>query len=252
MSVMSLPWLSSNRAQAALTQTGRRAMSEKTFRITQIHALSLLQRLGDADRQILIAESHRRVFDPNAAIFHQGDIGSTCHVILEGRVRVYVVGEDGRELSINILEAGEIIGEMALFEDMPRSASIEALTETQTLEFDRSALLCCLRRSPTLALEVLRALCTRVRNTTEDAERLASLPVPERLFCRLQQLATRSGHRVAGGVRVTPPMTQQELADLVWTSRESINRALNRLQSEGKLRLDNGWIVILDGAMCQN
>ncbi len=227
-------------------------MSEKTLHRTQMYALPLLQRLGDADRQILIAESHRRVFDPGAVIFHEGDMGATCHVILEGRVRVYVVGEDGRELSLNILDAGEIIGEMALFEEMPRSASIEALTETQTLEFDRSALLRCLRRSQTLALEVLRALCTRVRNTTADAERLASLPVPERLFCRLQQLASRSGHKVADGVCITPPMTQQELADLVWTSRESINRALNRLQSEGKLRLDNGWIVVLDGVVCSS
>ncbi|MBN2002479.1 MAG: Crp/Fnr family transcriptional regulator [Anaerolineae bacterium] len=227
-------------------------MSEKTLRMAPIHAQSLLQRLDDADRKILIAESHRRVFDPGAVIFYQGDMGATCQVILEGRVRVYVAGEDGRELSLNILEAGEIIGEMALFEEMPRSANVEALTETQTLEFDRNALLRCLRRSPTLALEMLRALCTRVRNTTVDAERLASLPVPERLFCRLEQLASRSGHRVVDGVCITPPMTQQELADLVWTSRESINRALNRLQSEGRLRLDNGWIVVLDGVVCQN
>lgn len=226
-------------------------MSKKPTRIEErLRALPLFQRLVDDDVCILIAESHRRVFDASELIFHQGDTGATCHIIVEGQVRVYVVGEDGRELSLNILGAGELIGEMALFEESSRSASIETLTETHTLELDRGTLLRCLRRSPALALELLRALSSRLRNTTEDAERLTSLPVPERLYCRLQQLAACSGRRVSDGVCITPPMTQQELATLVWTSRESVNRALSRLQSEGKLRLDNGWIVILDGVTC--
>ena len=180
-------------------------------------------------------------------IMYQGDPGAACHVLVRGRVRVFVVGEDGRELAMHILGPGEIIGEMALFDDLPRSANVEALEETQTLEWHRDALLCCLQESSALALNMLRSMSTRLRYATGDAEGLASLTVAERLLQRLRRLADWSGMSVPDGVRIVPPMTQQELAALVGTSRESVNRALVRLRRQGKVRLDGGWIVLLNG-----
>jgi CRP/FNR family transcriptional regulator len=170
----------------------------------------------------------------------------TCQIIIEGRARVYVIGEDGRELSVNILGPGELFGEMALFENLPRSASVETLSPTFTLELDRTVLIRALRRSPSLALGLLRAMSSRLRTTTEDAELLASQPVAERLLRRLERLATWSGRRVHDGVVITPPMTQHELATLVGTTRESVNRALVRLRDQGKVRWEDGWITLLD------
>jgi CRP/FNR family transcriptional regulator len=185
-------------------------------------------------------------------LFHQGDPGSTCHVIVKGKVRVFVIGEDGHELAMRILGPGEIVGEMALFEDLPRSANVQALEETHTLELHQDVLLRCLQRSPTLALSLLRAMSERLRYTVEEAEGLASLTVGERLMRRLRKLAEWSGAPVQGGVRLSLPMTQQELAALVGTSRESVNRAMVRLRRDGKVRIDNGWIVLLNKDAEQN
>jgi len=214
--------------------------------MTFLQSLPLFRGLsGDALRH-LAAESRHCWFRAGEVVFYQGEPGSTCHIIMRGRVRVFVVGADGRELAVRILGPGEIVGEMALFEDLPRSASVEALEETQTLALHRDVLIYCLRNSPALALSLLRDLSARLRYATEEAEGLASLTVTERLMRRLRQLAEWSGMPVPGGVRIVPPMTQQELAALIGTSRESVNRALVRLRRQGKVRLEGGWIVLLD------
>ncbi len=218
-------------------------------RIEFLRSLPLFRGLsGDALRH-LAAESRHRQFRAGEVIFYQAEPGSSCHIVVRGRVRVLLVGEDGRELAVRILGPGEIIGEMALLEDLPRSASVEAVDETHTLELYRDVLLESVRRSPTLALGLLRDLSARLRHVTEQAEGLASLTVAERLMRRLRQLAEWSGVPVPGGVRIVPPMTQQELAALIGTSRESVNRALVRLRRQGKLRLDGGWIVVLTGGL---
>ncbi len=215
-------------------------------RATFLRSLPLFQDLGERALRRLVAESRRCLFRPGDLIFHQGEPGSTCHIIARGRVRVFVLGTDGRELSVRILGPGEIIGEMALFDDQPRSASVEALEETRTLQLHRDILIRCLKEQPALALGLLRALSARLRHVTTEAEELASLPVADRLMRRLERLAEWAGTPVPGGVRITLPMTQEELATLVGTSRESVNRALVRLRHQGKVHLQNGWIVLSD------
>jgi CRP-like cAMP-binding protein len=216
--------------------------------VDDLRALPLFEGLSDQVLRILATAARRRSFDPGEVLFHQGEQGTTCHVILSGTVRIYVIGEDGRELAVRIMRAGETVGEMALFDDQPRSASVEALELIRTLELDQDVLLRCVQRSPRLALHLLSTLSRRLRLTTEDAEGLASLTVTERLLRQLRRLARHSGVSVEGGTRIVPPMTQQDLAALVGTSRESVNRALVRLREEDVVRLEDGWIVLLDEA----
>ncbi len=211
-----------------------------------LRALPMFRDLSEEILRCLSAQAHPRHFETGEVIFYQGDPGATCHIVERGRVRVFVIGEDGRELSVRILGVGEIIGEMAIFEDLPRSANVEALEETHTLELYRDSLIRCLQASPDLALRLLQALSSRLRHATIDAEGLASLTVSERLMRRLEQMAQWAGRPVPGGVRITLPLTQQELASLIGTSRESVNRALVRLRREGKVRLEEGWIVLLE------
>jgi CRP/FNR family cyclic AMP-dependent transcriptional regulator len=248
MSGMRLQWLHADRgSETANGGRCRRVGDGHVDWIAHLRSLPLFEDLGDEVLRLLDAESCHRVFRMGETIFYQGDPGLTCQVILRGRVRVLVVGEDGSELAMRILVPGEIVGEMALFEELPRSATVETLEETHTLELHQDTLLCSLQRSPGLALSLLRALSARLRYATEEAEELASLTVAERLMRRLGRLAEWTGVPVSGGVRIALPMTQQELAALVGTSRESVNRALVRLRREGKVRLDDGWVVLLDG-----
>ncbi|MEJ5309579.1 MAG: Crp/Fnr family transcriptional regulator [Anaerolineae bacterium] len=217
-----------------------------TERVAFLRSLPLFAGLNSEELRFLAGEAQTRTYAAGVIIFHAGEPGHTCHIITKGKVRVYVIGEDGHELSVSIFGPGEIVGEMALFEDLPRSASVETIEPTTTLELHQNVLLHGLERSPTLARSLLRALSARLRSMTEEAEGLASLTVADRLIARLRRLAEWSGRPAPDGVRITLPMTQQELAALVGTSRESVNRALGTLRRQGKVRLDNGWIVLLD------
>jgi CRP/FNR family cyclic AMP-dependent transcriptional regulator len=221
--------------------------ADSTDRVALLQSLQLFRGLDEEILCQLAKNSRRREFRASEIICYQGDSGSTCHVIIRGKVRIFLASGEGRELSVRILGPGEIFGEMALFEGLPRSANVEALEETQTLELQHEVLLDCLRKSPTLALNMLQALSARLRSSTVEAEGLALLTVDERLARQLHKLAEWSGRPApGGGVRIMVPMTQQELAALIGTSRESVNRALVRLRRQGKVRLEKGWIVLLD------
>ena len=127
-------------------------------RMEYLRSLPLLRGISEDALRHLATESRYRRFRAGEMIVYQGEPGSTCHIVVRGRARVLLLGEDGHELAVRILGPGEILGEMALFEDLPRSANVEALEETETLELHRDALLYCLRKSPTLALSLLRDL----------------------------------------------------------------------------------------------
>jgi CRP/FNR family cyclic AMP-dependent transcriptional regulator len=229
-----------------MTNAHRHKPAGLTERIKFLRSFTLFRGLSDEALRQLAEQSRYCRFRAGEMLFYQGEPGSTCHIVMRGRLRVFVLGEDGRELAVRIFGPGEIVGEMALLEGLPRSANVEALEATETLELQRDGLLYCLRNSPSLALSLLRDLSARLRYATEEAEGLASLTVTERLVRRLRKLAEWSGVPVSDGVRIVPPMTQQELAALIGTSRESVNRALVRLRRQGKVRLEGGWIVLLD------
>ncbi|MBN2003752.1 MAG: Crp/Fnr family transcriptional regulator [Anaerolineae bacterium] len=215
-------------------------------RVQVLRRVPLFRGLSENELHFLAEESSTRVFEVDEVIFYQGESGKTCHIVTQGKVRIFVVGEDGRELSVSLMGPGEIIGEMALFEDVPRSASVQAMEPTETLELHQEILLRALQRSPQLALSLLRAMSARLRHTTEDAESMISLTVSERLLARLWRLAEWAGKRERDGTRIIFPMTQQQLAAMVGTSRESINRALSGLRRQKKVRFEDGWIVLLE------
>jgi CRP-like cAMP-binding protein len=219
--------------------------ADLTDRVAILQSLPLFKGLDEETLRQLAKHTRLREFQADEVICYQGDPGSTCHILIRGRARVFLVSEDGRELSVRLLVPGEIFGEMALLEGLPRSANIEALEETQTLELAHEVMLNCLRESPVLALNLLQSLSERLRSSTREAKELALLTVDERLTRQLHKLAEWSGVPVADGMRIMVPMTQQELAALIGTSRESVNRALVRLRRQGKVRLEKGWIVLL-------
>lgn len=247
MNQMRLQWTYTGQVEA-MHQSYNKDMQKTAMmnRITFLRSNSLFQGLSDETLRYLAAQSRPCVFRVGETVFYQGDIGSTCHIIVRGRLRIFVVGEDGRELSVRILGPGEIVGEMALFEDLPRSADVEALEESHTLELHRDVLLESLQQSPAMALSLLKDLSARLRYATEKAEGLASLTVPERLMRCFQQLASWCGKPRPDGVRIMLPLTQRELATLVGASRESVNRALAQLRRQNKVCLEEGWIVLLN------
>jgi hypothetical protein len=124
------------------TMTGNdKAQDPLTERSAFLRSLPLFSGLTCEELRFLAGEARACEYETGEVIFHKGDLGYTCHIIVKGKVRIYVIGEDGRELSVSIFGPGEIFGEMALFEDLPRSASVETIEPTTTLELHQNVLL---------------------------------------------------------------------------------------------------------------
>jgi CRP/FNR family transcriptional regulator, cyclic AMP receptor protein len=193
----------------------------------------------------LLKEQHYRKGD---VIFHQGDPGGCLYLIGSGRVRVYLCGSDGREVTIRIYGAGSHVGEFSVLDGAPRSASTSAITNVTTYVLYRDEFLHLLNTSTTLVQRLLAHLTERLRYTTTYSEHLAFLSTPQRVAATLVQLAGLEG-AAPGPVRLE--LTQNDLAALVCATRESVNHALRDLADQRLIRIERGAVVVLDRVALQ-
>jgi CRP-like cAMP-binding protein len=197
-----------------------------------LRAIPLFTRVADGDLEQIASHLIERRFARNTTIVEEGLAGDYMYVIREGRVKVTKLSEDGREKILEFLEAGSFVGEMALLERAPRSASVKALTPVRLLALSRADFLGILRKSPDLALAVIEVLCGRLRTQNDQASALSFQRVKDRTKGLLKRLA-RSEHE--GGLRSTPTLTHQQIADMIGTSRETVTRVVKELKQEGWL-----------------
>ncbi len=200
--------------------------------------------MEDAELERLVGDLKRRSFAADQTIFYQGDPGNVAYIIESGQVRIYLHGEEGQEVSVIIYGPGDIFGEMSLLDRQPRSATAIAMEDTVLLAISADDFYRHLRQSHQLALNLMLALSTRLRETTESVESLATLDVNRRLIKKLLQLAQRQGVPDKDGIRIRGRLPQQSLASLIGASRESANRALRALTRQGMVQVRNGRIVI--------
>jgi CRP-like cAMP-binding protein len=155
------------------------------------------------------------------------------YIIQEGRVKITKLSDDGREKILEFLDQGAFVGEMALLERAPRSASVKALTPVRVLALSRADFLGLLRKSPDLALAVIAELCHRLRAVNDQASALSFQRVKDRTKGLLVRLAVEP--RPEGTRRVTPALTHQQIADMIGTSRETVTRVVKELKQDGWL-----------------
>ncbi len=177
-----------------------------------------------------------------ATLFRTGDPGGTLHVIADGKVKITHTSADGREQAIAILGPGDLLGELSIFDAQPRAATATAVNATMLATLSESAFHEWLDEHPRAALALLRALAERLRQTNEAMADLVFTDVPGRTAKMLLHLAERFGE----DGRVDHDLTQEELAQLVGASRETVNKALSDFANRGWIRLDGRAVVILD------
>ncbi|HEY7062261.1 MAG TPA: Crp/Fnr family transcriptional regulator [Chloroflexota bacterium] len=192
----------------------------------------------------LAAAMQRRLYKRGQVVFHQDDSGASVHVIESGRIKVVLATQEGEELLLRVLGAGELFGELALLDGRPRSATVVALEDTVTHVLERSAFLEFLRTHPEAALDLCRALAELIRRLTEQVEDLALLDVPRRLEHKLLELAETYGEPTPRGIRIDVRLTQSELASMIGTSRASVNHYLASLEARGIIQRDGQRIVL--------
>jgi CRP-like cAMP-binding protein len=218
------------------------ADDEKTFR-----SGALLSALDPADRDALLALGRRRVFESGQTLFQQGEPGDFMVVILSGCVRVCLFSAAGREITLNLIEAGEALGEIAALDGRRRTADAVATDRVEALVIRRADILDTLRARPELCLRLMEVLCSRLRRTSGQVEALALHDLTGRLAMLLLRLADEYGAPDdAGGVRIGRRLPQGDIARLIGCTRESVNRQLRAWSAEGLVEIVDGALSLRD------
>jgi CRP/FNR family cyclic AMP-dependent transcriptional regulator len=188
-----------------------------------------------------------RMLAAGETLFSMGDPAGAAYVAVTGRLKIVRLADsDGRELLLDIVGPGAILGELAMFRDAPRSASIVALTESELISIDRRDFLEVVRSHSDLAITLLSRLAEKVRTLTATLEESSFLELSARLARRLLDLSRRFGVATAGGLTLDVPLSQQDLARLLGVSREAVNKQLRQWESLGTITLRRGRVSIND------
>ena len=181
-------------------------------------------------------------FEPHREIFGKGDPGDCLYGILAGRVRIFSTSPEGDEILLNILEPGELFGEIALLDGNTRTASAAAMEQADLMRIHRDHFLPYVRANPDLLLGMLTLLCNRLRWSSSMIEDTAFLPLPARLAKRLLVLGEH--YRQPDTQVVTVPLSQHDLGSMVGVSRESTNKQLAIWRSAGIVETAPRTIII--------
>jgi len=206
----------------------------------------LFQSLDDGARRELLAHSGVRRLAARRQLFKKGDPGRELFVLLRGRAKAAVTAREGRGTVFAYFEPGEVIGEIALFDGCPRTATVTTVSGCDFLVMGRDDFLKLLERMPRVGIQLLAAFAARLRNTSTLVEELVFLSLPARLAKKLLHLAETYGTGTGRGIHIALKLSQRELGELVGASRESVNRQLGVWEDEGVLRFEHGYVTLLE------
>ncbi|MGE0415946.1 MAG: Crp/Fnr family transcriptional regulator [Acetobacteraceae bacterium] len=206
----------------------------------------LFQAMTADELDAVLELATERKFRRGQTIFQKGDEGTSMMAVLSGRVRIGAVSAEGKEVTLNVINPGEVFGEIALLDGKPRSADAAATEETTLLVLERRVFLPFLSENQDLVLRLLAVLCDRLRKTSVALEEIALFDLPARLARVLLKLADDYGRASDnGGTRIDFKLSQRDLSNLVASTRESVNKQLRAWRDTNVVDLDGGYIVLL-------
>jgi CRP/FNR family cyclic AMP-dependent transcriptional regulator len=205
-----------------------------------------LEELPALDSEALRALGTERRYRAGAVLFHYGDEPGSVLVLLEGRVKFLVVGPQGKEVIFGFAGAGELLGEVSAIDDSPRSASAEAVDPVRALVIPRAAFQRFVETHPVATLGLLRSFARRLRLADTQRLEFAAYDVVGRVARRLVDLCDRHGDPVEGGVMITLPLSQDELAAWSGSSREAVAKALQLLRQLDWIETHRRRILVRD------
>jgi CRP/FNR family cyclic AMP-dependent transcriptional regulator len=217
-------------------------------RVAFLKQVSLFADLDAQDLAILVDDFRLREYGEDEVIFHQGDHGREFYVVVSGKVRVFKTSPAGEETSIQVFSTHDIIGEFSTIDNLPRSATAQAIVRCSLLEMMQGRFLQRLREMPELAMGLARLLASKVRWTAAYAETIAQFDAAGRLLHILLLYNEQFGEEIEPGQRyvLDLALSQAGLASLVGARREWVNRLLRDWRKRGLIEYDAGKVIILD------
>jgi CRP/FNR family transcriptional regulator, cyclic AMP receptor protein len=206
---------------------------------------AFLSKLCEADLATLAERWTARSYRHNEMIIAHGDRGSDVFFLLEGRARVTMFSEDGREIAYRDIEPSEIFGELAGIDGKARSASVVAIGKTRAARLPGAAFREFVSGHPSLAWMLLEHLSVQLRRTTERVFEVSTLVVRKRLILELLRRAEEI-EPINGHVSINPAPTHFELAATISTHREAISREMSALAKRGLIEKRGGRLTLCD------
>lgn len=206
----------------------------------------LFEALSEEDASALRAGIIHVPLDRGERLFSEGDDGDKLYIILEGKIKLTKAAPDGRENLLSVHGPGEMFGELSLFDPIPRTSSATAVTSARLAGLAHDDLRTWLSSRPEVAMHMLQALAQRLRRINDVKADLVFTDVPGRVAKALLDLADRFGVQTPEGVQVNHDLTQEELAQLVGASRETVNKALADFTARGWIQLAAKSVLVTD------
>jgi CRP/FNR family transcriptional regulator, cyclic AMP receptor protein len=204
---------------------------------------ALLSGLSNDEHREVLAGARRRRFARREVLFHEGDPADAVHLVVSGHVGVRVTTPLGDTATLRVVGPGEFIGELALLASAERNATAAAIEHAETLSIHRTQFEAIRRRSPRAQEALAAALAAEVRRLAAALVEAMYLPVEERFWRRVLEMATTFG---GAGSSSPIPLTQEELAQLAGASRPTVNRLLGEAQAASAVLLRRGSLVVTD------
>lgn len=201
--------------------------------------VDLFSQLSEDDLSILKSHATVRSYKKNTVIVNKGDETSSLYVIIEGSLNAYIDDEQGKELTLSKMEAGESFGELSLLSDASRSASVITTTPCKLAIISKPVFMECLNQNPSTAFNIIQSLISRIHNLTEDVGSLGLLDVYGRIVKVLYKTAVEKD-----GKLVTKRLTHQDIANMVGSSREMVSKILKDLKVGGYIDIEEKSIII--------
>ncbi len=197
--------------------------------------------------EALAARSKTKRFAPGTDLMLEGDAGGVLYIIERGLVRIWIgESQTGKQLTLAFLETGDVLGEVALLDNQPRSASATAIEDTTALAIEREDFFDLIRAVPGFAEHVMHLVCERFRQNVQTLNAFAFLDLKRRLALKLIELAIAHGRIEGQRVSFSRKFSQTELAQLLGVTREAVNRQLASWSKLGIISISEGRLEISD------
>jgi CRP-like cAMP-binding protein len=205
----------------------------------------ILRSLSPAIRERVMSACVRLSFGPGKTVIQENSLDKDLYFLQQGQLLVRALSDSGVEVAFRVMEAGDCFGEFAAIDGLPRSASVETVTQASLARLPRERFLALMRSEPDFAFAVAEMITKRARAMSAQLYEMATLKLGDRLRLELRRLALAQGF-VSGEALIHPAPTHQALAARLATTRESVSRELSRLVQAGVITCGRQRIIITD------
>ena len=201
--------------------------------IDNIKTVNLFSILKDNEIEAILRITTHKSYPKSYMVFQEGEKGDALYIVVKGKVKVSLYGEDGREYILDIIGKDGFFGELSIIDELPRSANVITTEESEFLVIKRADFLRLLTENPSITISILKILSKRLRAADERIKGLAFLSVEGRILKYLIEVGERTGVKVKDYLIIENGPTQIEIASSCGCSRETVSRMLKSLIEKG-------------------